>query len=138
MKTLLTALFAAASLATVPMPAFALQLAMACDGPDVPEAWKRPGGYCAQANSPNSLIPSQGGPPVSAPCGLGALETARGARLDVAGEVTCCTDVRYEFITRGGRAIVAQIDPCYDPCVSNTRLELPALKPGDRLAIAVC
>ena len=60
MKNLVAIAFAAASLMTAPVAfvatssgAFAQQQ---CVGPDVPEAWLRPGGFCEQLNNKGSTI----------------------------------------------------------------------------------
>ena len=56
MKAFVASLFAAASLAVLPMPAaVALDVAKVTCGPDVPEEWKRPGGYCEKIEGGSSL-----------------------------------------------------------------------------------
>ena len=54
MKKLVACLFAAAAMTAAPLPALALEVAVAC-GPDVPESWKRPGGYCDKISGGGSL-----------------------------------------------------------------------------------
>jgi hypothetical protein len=60
MKKFVALAFAAASLMTAPVAfvatssgAFAQQQ---CEGPNVPEAWLRPGGFCEQLNNKGSTI----------------------------------------------------------------------------------
>ena len=56
MKTLAASIFAAASMAVLPMPAaVALDVAKVTCGPDVPEEWKRAGGYCEKIEGGGSL-----------------------------------------------------------------------------------
>lgn len=61
MKNIIATVFAVASLAASPLPGFAASSADVCSGPNVPEAWLRPGGYCDQAHSPGTLAPGNGG-----------------------------------------------------------------------------
>jgi hypothetical protein len=63
MKKIIVSLFIASSLfAGVPLPALAgIDVAAVCDG-TVPDAWKRPGGFCDQNDFNNSLsLPSDPG-----------------------------------------------------------------------------
>jgi hypothetical protein len=60
MKKFVALAFAAASLMTAPV-AFVASSSGAlaqqqCEGPDVPEAWLRPGGFCEQLNNKGSMI----------------------------------------------------------------------------------
>jgi hypothetical protein len=60
MKKFIALAFAAASLMTAPV-AFVATSSSAlaqqqCLGPDVPEAWLRPGGFCEQLNNKGSTI----------------------------------------------------------------------------------
>ena len=55
MKRLIACLFAATSLAALPLPTLAgTDVAVVC-GPDVPESWKRAGGYCEKIEGGGSL-----------------------------------------------------------------------------------
>ena len=54
MKKLVACLFAAAAMGAAPIPALALDVAVVC-GPDVPESWKRPGGYCDKISGGGTL-----------------------------------------------------------------------------------
>jgi hypothetical protein len=60
MKNLLAIAFAAASLMTAPVAFVATSSGaiaqQQCVGPNVPEAWLRPGGFCDQLNNKGSVI----------------------------------------------------------------------------------
>ncbi len=108
MKRIIVALVAAASLfAVAPVPTIAKDVAVICnDG--VPDAWKRPGGFCDQTQNNNTLV-SPGTTEPCTPTFTAMQESRKGARVHVAGAVVSCCEVgpvRYDFDPEG-RVIVA-------------------------------
>ncbi len=94
MKKFVAIAFAAVSLMASPAVFVSMSssaLAQAACGPDAPEAWKRPGGYCEQLNG-GSLVEQQ-----PDECSY---------RIDMLGLL----DLKY-----GGSVLVA--DECFEPVV---------------------
>jgi hypothetical protein len=98
MKKFVALAFAAASLMTAPV-AFVATSSSAlaqqqCLGPDVPEGWLRPGGFCDQLNNKGSVIEQD-----TDDCNYLLLEAlqvsslAYGARVHVAEECNQVVDV---------------------------------------------
>ncbi len=58
-KIIALTFLAAAALATPAAPAFANSSVDRLCGPDAPEGYKRPGGYCEQIDSTSSLVQSE-------------------------------------------------------------------------------
>ncbi len=80
-------------------------------GPDAPEGYKRPGGFCEQLDDWKSLIPTQ-----------------EGCTVVLVGDAA---------FDRNGRTLVAA--PIYDPCcVILSSLDLPHLPPEGLLVAVSC
>jgi hypothetical protein len=119
MKKLIAVAFAAASiiagpaaLITTASPAFA-----SCADGDVPEAWKRPGGFCEQSSGKGSLSDEGDG------CDGEAIYKLLSAPL----------------MQEGDRVIVAvAVDPCYSnpPCAK--AISSPLMDPTVRLEYVIC
>ena len=94
MKSLVLTAFAAASILSSPGMVLATTFETAsigCDG-EVPEAWRRPGGYCDQASSTDSLIEPPTTEPETILCVVDAWQLIRlehGMRIDVATPILC-------------------------------------------------
>lgn len=112
-RLVLNALFAAtALLAPGAVPnANAAGAHNVCDG-DVPETWRRPGGYCDQVNGGSLIEP---GEPACPSFGMLSLPQTPGARVHV--------------------AVIA--DPCQVGCTSFV-LDPRQQPVGDRVVLAVC
>ena len=121
MKRLVACLFAAATLSVAPLPALAgTDVAVVC-GPDVPEAWKRPGGYCEKIE------------------GGGTLSTFVEAGCIVYGQVRqpyLIENVDIAAIDGGWDQplVTADIDPC---CYAFEDLGID-LEEMERIEVAVC
>jgi len=85
-------------------------------GPDTPEAWLRPGGYCDSIGAGKSLTGpvDPGCVPRVQEASLVGLKT--GDRVRVAGVITCG----------------------YDPCNTTLKFDTLAMPAGDRLRVAIC
>jgi hypothetical protein len=138
MKSIIVALFASSSLlVSAPLPAFATEVAAACEG-TVPEAWQRPGGFCDQ----NDFNKSLSGPSDSVSCEPVNI-AIRGDEDDLRMLVAiplqgCCTvPTEYEFVPSQGRVIVA-----YTPCCNVGMRIDPEAAGGnddrDRIILAGC
>ncbi len=119
MKKIIVSLFIASSLFVgAPLPAMAgVDVAAACDGA-VPDAWKRPGGYCDQNDFGRSLSgPTDAG---CTPLVIGMNGSDRETRLLLATSgAGCCTmETNFKFDPSKSRVIVADYDPCRDRCAS--------------------
>lgn len=113
MKKIIVALFAASSLlVAAPLPSFAaVDVAAVCDGA-VPDAWKRPGGFCDQ-NDFNNSISTPSDPFV---CPLVASLDLNDLRLLVAEPE----------------------DPCRPRCASITEELMLEGMPRDRIVLTAC
>jgi hypothetical protein len=98
MKRIIALAFAAASIAGGPaliVASASPALAQTQCGPDVPEAWKRPGGFCDQAGSKGSLS-----------------EPGDGCSYEEELLHTTLREMEY------GESIEVAMVPCYDPCAA--------------------
>lgn len=68
MKLLLSVVFAVTTFAMPSISVGSTSLAAVSCGPDAPEEWLRPGGYCDQIGSNNSLVPPDTGDGVIDTC----------------------------------------------------------------------
>jgi hypothetical protein len=113
MNKFIAAAFVLSSLIAAPGVAVTGASAQAC-GPDVPEAWTRPGGFCDQRGGSSLSIPITPG----------------------------CTDYEYIFPLKaiqprdaGGRVHVA--DTCIIDCSAyEASFDLPVMQKGDRARVA--
>ncbi|MBK8085469.1 MAG: hypothetical protein IPK28_17475 [Devosia sp.] len=115
MNRLLAYAIAATLVAAIPLSASGAVRIAGSDntqlcGPDAPEGYKRPGGFCEQLDDWKSLVPTQEG----------------------------CTPILVgdAAFDRSGRILVAiPIDPC---CLIATSLDLPHLPPEGVLVAVSC
>ncbi|HQZ11811.1 MAG TPA: hypothetical protein PK286_02905 [Devosia sp.] len=117
MKTLIAIGFIASSLISGPgmLVTASGALAQGQCGPDAPKAWFRPGGFCAQAGSGNSLST-----PVEPGCDPIKM-------VPIAGQV----------FEKGDRVTVAEACQLSYPCYPDYILSSVELKAGDRLRTAL-
>jgi hypothetical protein len=117
MKKIIISLFAASTLLVgAPLPAIAgADIAAACDG-DVPDAWKRPGGFCDQNDYNNSIsTPSDPGCVPVVLIGMNARDNDIRTLVADRPDTCCTTPVKFKFVPHAGAVIVAVSDPCrYD------------------------
>ncbi len=96
MKLLVSVLLAVTSFSVPSISLGAINLAAVSCGPDAPAEWLRPGGYCDQIGSNNSLVPPDAGD----------------------GDMDVCS-AAYEGIFTGDRILVAlPYIPCIDTCIT--------------------
>jgi hypothetical protein len=116
MKKIIVALFAASSLLIgAPLPAMAgVDVAAVCDGA-VPDAWKRPGGFCDQSDVNKSLS--------EPPSGQGCVPV-------VVGMIGSDRDARM--------LLAVSLDPCRTRCTSITEELMFQGMPRDRIVMTAC
>jgi hypothetical protein len=138
MKSIIVALFASSSLlVSAPLPAFATEVAAACEG-TVPEAWQRPGGFCDQ-NDFNKSLSNPSDSVSCPPVNLAMLGDAKDVMLVAEPITTCCTvPIDYKFVPNLGRVIVASVPCCNYGSLMAPELDNNDMDQRDRVVLVAC